>query len=538
MAFLRIDKKSSGQYLRIVESYRDERGRVLQRTLHHLGKVEDYSPEMLKRIGEKLYELGGGDLRDLVGEDIEEVGRYNYGFYFVYRKIFRQYGLDRILSRIARRKKLRFNLSDAVMLMLIQRLNLPTSKRENFHLQNEYLGPDEVQIQHLYRSLDHLAENQQLVQNCIYQSGRDLFNQKLDVVFYDVTTFYFDSDKIIEGSLRQKGFSKDGKVGKTQILFGLLIDRFKQPIGYRIYRGDTFEGHTFEQALDSLRDHYNIDKVIVVADRGMLSKANLKLTTGRGYEFIVGERLKQLPQKVQEGLLDKTRYGKEWVMHPNTEDPVVVRYHVTEYEGRTIIGTYNPKRAKKDQAEREGRIEKAKALLENPSRLKAKARRFIINTEQGKVELNEERIKKAERYDGLLAISTNATKLEVDQVLEHYRNLYQIEHSFRTFKTHLETRPMFHWTDKRIEGHICLCYIAYTLLNRLQLTLQKKGVNFSEKTIRKTLERMQMSLIKQGKKEFYLRSKVTEEAATLLNKVGKKPPPALFPKSQITNYLQ
>lgn len=537
MAFIRVDKKSSGKYIRIVESYRDEDGKTRHRTLHQLGRMEDYSEKMLRRMGERLYELGGGNIRDLIGDNIEELGRYNYGFFHVYWKIFRSYGLDKVLNQIRKRKRLKFDLCNAVLLMLLDRLNDPASKRESYFNQEEYLGVEAVDLHQLYRSLDHLADYQQWVQNSIYKGGRDLFNQSLDVVFYDVTTFYFDSDKVVEGSLRQKGFSKDGKLGKTQILFGLLIDKHKQPIGYRIYRGDKFEGHTFEDALNTLKSTYNIDKVVVVADRGMLSKNNIALATGKGYEFIIGEKLKQLPEEVKPRLLDLRNYEKQWTIAPESDDPVVVRYYMTEHDERRIIGTYSAKRAKKDAAEREERIRKAQELLKNPSRLKNKARRFFICVEQGTAQLDEARIKQAERYDGILAISTSSDELPVEQVLDHYRNLYKIEHSFRTFKTHLETRPMFHWTDKRIEGHICLCYIGYTLLTSLQNTLLKRKVNFSERKLRKLIERMQVSHIRQGDKEYYLRSKLTDDTRLLLNRIGKKPLPALIPKEQIINYL-
>ena len=143
-----------------------------------------------------------------------------------------------------------------------------------------------------------------IIQQQIFTTGRNLFNQKLDVVFYDVTTFYFESEVEKEGELRQMGFGKDGKIGNTQILFCMMIDRDKNPIGYRIFKGDTYEGHTFEKALEDLTKQYQIDKIIVVADRGMLSKNNLQITTDKGYEFIIGERLKTLPKAIQNPLLD------------------------------------------------------------------------------------------------------------------------------------------------------------------------------------------------------------------------------------------
>jgi len=134
---------------------------------------------------------------------------------------------------------------DVVLLLLVERLNDPCNKRSSFFHQNEYLGLPAVPLQHLYKSLDYLANHNRLIQQCIHQTGRNLFNQQLDVVFYDVTTFYFDSEVEKEEALRQKGFGKDGKVGKTQVVFEMLIDKYKQPIGYQLYRGDQWEGKTY-----------------------------------------------------------------------------------------------------------------------------------------------------------------------------------------------------------------------------------------------------------------------------------------------------
>ncbi|MCD4806344.1 MAG: hypothetical protein K8R13_01995 [Methanococcoides sp.] len=223
MAFLRVENKKSGKYLRIIESYRDNSGKTRQRILYSLGKVEDYTPEQLRRIGSKLYELGGGDLKQLLGITITEKARYNYGYYQIFSKAFKNFSLDLISKNIQQKHKLSFDFQNALLLMLIERLHDPCSKRSSYYNQSEYLGIAPVELQHLYRVLDKLSDYNQLIQKQIYQTGRNLFNQKLDVVFYDVTTLYFDSELEVEDSVRQKGFSKDGKIGKTQILFCMLI---------------------------------------------------------------------------------------------------------------------------------------------------------------------------------------------------------------------------------------------------------------------------------------------------------------------------
>jgi len=149
MSFLKIERKSSGTYLRIMESYRDEGGQARHRIVHSLGKVADYTPEQLRQIGIRLYELGGGDIKALLEGSIEEVGRYNYGYYQVYRKAFQYYELDQLLRRIAKRWKVSFDLDSAVMLMLLERLQDPCSKRSNYANQLDYAGLEPVYLQHL-----------------------------------------------------------------------------------------------------------------------------------------------------------------------------------------------------------------------------------------------------------------------------------------------------------------------------------------------------------------------------------------------------
>lgn len=536
MAFLRVDKKEGEHYIRIVKTERKGK-RVGQQTIYNLGKVSDYTPSMLKRFGERFYELGGGDPRELLKGSIEELGRYNYGYYQLFSKVFAYYGLDKLLERIEKKHKLSLDLVNSTMLMLLERLQEPSSKRQNFMNQKEYLGIEKIELHHLYRTLDYLADYNQLIQNTIYQPSRDLFNQQLDVVFYDVTTFYFESDVEQEGKLRQKGFSKDGKIGNTQILFGLLIDKHKHPIGYRIYKGNTYEGHTFEEALLQLKTQYNINNIVVVADRGMLSKNNIQLTQDKGYEFIIGERLKSLPDPVKAYLLNLDNYTRTWVYNHQGEQ-IQIRYCTIKHEGRTIICTYSNKRAQKDEKDREEKLQKAQTLLKQPNLLKKKAQHYFLTTaDKSNFYLDEEKVKQNQRYDGFLAISTNTEHLQVEQVLDNYRHLYQIEHSFRTFKSHLETRPMFHWTDKRIEGHICLCYIAYAMLTHVQNKLLKSNIRLSEKQIRKALDSMQVSFIKNNDEFFYLRSANQESVDALINRMGLRKIPNITPQKEIESYI-
>ncbi|MCP9768818.1 hypothetical protein EGI22_12905, partial [Lacihabitans sp. LS3-19] len=190
MAYLKVEKKESGTYLRILESYRNADGKPTSKVLYSLGKVEDYKPEDLRNIGIKFYELGGGDLKALLEGELLELGRYNYGYQKVFGYSLEHYGLKSLLDRIQKKSKLQFSLFDSVFLMLLERLQSPCSKLSNFQHREEYVNLPELSLHHLYRALDKLAQNNELIQQQIFQTGRDLFNQSLDVVFYDVTTFY------------------------------------------------------------------------------------------------------------------------------------------------------------------------------------------------------------------------------------------------------------------------------------------------------------------------------------------------------------
>jgi transposase len=536
MAFLRHEKKGSATYLRIVESYRDTDGKNKHRTLYNLGKAEAYSPEALKKIGQSLFELGGGTPEQLQNRMLHELSRFYYGYPLVVKALLKTYGLDIFFNGITRNKRLGFNLSQSVNLLVSERLHDPMSKRSNYKNQTDYLGLDPIELHQIYRTLDCLYENQEPIKQLIYNKGRNLFNQKLDVVFYDVTTFYFNSAK--EDGFREKGFGKDGKIGNTIIAFGLLIDKEKQPVGYEVYHGREYEGHTFSDAIKRLKAKYQIDKVICVADTGMMNDDNVQEVIEAEYEYIFGERFKNIAHSKQDEILDISKYSALEVGKDEINESVVIQYYTTQYKGKRLIATYSPKRAAKDKAEREEKIEKANIFLKAPSKLEKKAKVYFLKKEErGSYYLDQEKIERSARYDGFFCIATNNDDLPVEKILDAYKQLHRIEHSFRSFKTFLETRPMFHWTKRRILGHLSLCYISFTMLNYLQLNLQKRGQPQSENQIRRNLNKMQMSLITQNNSQYYMRSKPVEGELNIMKALSIRELPDLIPQQAIKTYL-
>lgn len=256
-----------------------------------------------------------------------------------------------------------------------------------------------------------------------------------------------------------------------------------------------------------------------------------------GYEYIIGERLKSISHAKQNEILDLENYQIIKIKDEDSNKEIEIKYYITDYENKKLISTYSSKRAARDKAQREEKIEKAKRFLKNPAQLEKKAKvHFLKKQAKNTYILDEEKIKNSERFDGFMCVATNNKNLTVAQILDAYKQLYKIEQSFRNFKTFLETRPMYHWTQKRILGHLALCYLCFTLLNYLQLLLRQKRMPLSENQIRKSLMKMQISLINQNQKEYYLTSKTPEDAEKILKALHIRNLPDLIPKESIGIY--
>ncbi len=315
-----------------------------------------------------------------------------------------------------------------------------------------------------------------------------------------------------------------------------MIDKNKVPIGFQIFKGSQYEGHTFEKAIEKLKAKYNIKRIIVVADSGMLNSANIALFdkggTAEGFEYIVGDRLKSMGEAAIKHLTDLNNYTTVIIQDSEGKD-LPLKYCTYSYNGRTIICTWSEKRAKKDKAEREEKIAKAQKMLDQPSNIEKKASRYFIkNTGEKKYALDQQKIEQQARFDGFKAIATNAKDITPQVALEKYKDLYKIEQSFRSFKSYFETRPMFHWTDTRIEGHIVLCYISFCLLAFLQ-----NKCSYSEQTIRRLLSRMEISKIAQDGEVLWLRSATNEQAEHLLKTIHLKQLPTAISDATIATHL-
>ena len=387
-------------------------------------------------------------------------------------------------------------------------------------------------LQHLYRALDILADKKEEIEEYLFKANVNLFNTEIDVVFYDVTTLYFES--VIRDTLREFGFSKDLKVKEVQVVSGLLLDQEGRPIGFDIFAGNTFEGGTIKIILDKLDKRFQIKRLIFVGDCAILSKENLQIIKDLGYEYIVGSRIKNKTKEIKDKILDKEGYIE--VMREDEDE--TFRYKEIEIGKERLICGYSSKRARKDKEERERLIEKANEILQRgkPILSKRGALRYIkIESIEGN-KIDKERIEEDEMWDGYYGVETNSKNLTGPDILNIYHNLWKIEEAFRVLKSHLEARPIFHWTEKRIRGHLVLCFIAFLIERTLEIELKQNNIEYSPEKIREALNSLQFSEIEIEGQRFYLRSKVEGLANDILRILKIRIPPNITTPEVFNNY--
>jgi len=532
--FIKITRSGKYKYAQAVKSYR-ENGKIKHKVCFNLGRLDEIEgSSSIASFAKKLLALAKIESPAFLG-DISCAEIVNWG-YIVYRKIWNSFGLDKILANILSGTKAKFSLSDTSFLMVLSNLLSPKSKLATYRDQESYLNLSKVGLNDIYRSLDILSESKEEIEEEMFYRGRNLFNMNVDIVFYDVTTFYFESVKA--DSLRDFGFSKDLKVGQVQVVMAMIIDSFGRPIGYDLFSGSTFEGKTLDVALDKLKRRFSVGKVIIVADKGINSKLNLKRIVDRGYDYIVSMRLKSAGSSVR----DKMALVKK----PQEDTACKAFDYVNEFKvgakkyklHEKLIITYSEKRAKKDAIDRERLIRKAMKLLRDKSRIKAVNRRGgkkYIREVSKKTEyaLDTDAISKDRAFDGYYAIQTSQKGMDDKDVISAYHNLWRIEESFKIMKSTLEVRPIFHWTEKRIKGHFVICFLAFLLARHVEFRLKQQSSLSSPEKIREAINSCNFAKVRLEGKTYFIKTKQKELASKLLRVFRIASPKNLTPADEL-----
>jgi transposase len=354
--------------------------------------------------------------------------------------------------------------------LVVSRICQPRSKVATVDYLKSYFDED-VDLNKLYRYLDKLNDTQKdKIQEISVAHTRKVLGGKIGVVFYDVTTLYFETDSADD--LRKTGFSKDGKHAQPQVVLGLLVSDGGYPLAYSIHEGNRYEGHTMLPVVKDFVERFHLEDFVIVADSGLMNKENIAELEKNGYKYIIGARIK-----------NESKAVTDWILSQEKKDGNFYEYQKSE-QCKFILG-YSESRAKKDAYNREKGVKRLEKEYESGSITKDKINKRgynkflkLSNNANIKVEIDYSKINEDACWDGLKGYTTN-TGLSAQDVYKQYSELWQVERAFRVTKGVLELRPMFHFTRKRIEAHVCICFVAYKVYKELERILKLNGINLS-----------------------------------------------------------
>jgi transposase len=428
------------------------------KTEQEVNKLYFLAKQELERISiqPKLFVSESDVIIDQIFDSLQNASIKTVGPEIVFGKIYDHIGFNSIQEDLFRH-------------LVIARLAFPLSKLKTIEYLYRFQGVI-MNIDVVYRFLDKLNNKLKLkVEQIAFTHTKKILNDSISVVFYDMTTLYFEASD--EDDLRKTGFSKDGKHQSPQIYLGLLVGIGGYAIGYDIFEGNIYEGHTLIPFLEKTAEKFDLKKPIVVADAGLLSNDNIKALEDKNYEYIIGARIKNESEKIKQLILEKKLKDGETIK-------------ITKANNRLIVA-YANNRATKDEHNRKRGLQRLEKQIK-----KGKFSKSSINNKgynkylkmKGNmvIEIDYEKFNADKCWDGLKGYITN-TKLNDKQVMENYKNLWHIEKAFRMSKTDLRIRPIYHRLQSRIEAHICISFTAYCIYKELERILYKEKSTLSLK---------------------------------------------------------
>lgn len=411
---------------------------------------------------------------------------YNFLYEFIFKVII-QVGFDKVKKNL---------LLDLVIMRMIE----PASKLRSIELLNEYFGIKHRR-QNYYESASQWLTLKSKAESVSIEFAKKQYSFQFDLLFYDVTTLYFET--FDEDDLRKNGFSKDNKSQQPQILVALMVTKEGFPIGYEVFSGNTFEGHTIIPVVNKFIKKNAIKKFTIVADAAMISDENIEGLRKNDINYIVGARLGNLSHEIIKQI-DKDI---------NRIDGKSIRIKTGK---GYLICSYSSVRYRKDKYEMEKQIERAKQIITNPSR----SRKLKYTTSRGqKIELNEKLIDKNKKLLGIKGYYTDLEENEVTNqtVIERYHELYRIEQAFRISKSDLQTRPIFHYKEEPIKLHILICFIALVLSKHIELQTNTSIKRFIHECKKITDGRLKNKITN---KEVRIRVELNDEITGFLQKLN------------------
>lgn len=517
--FVRVKHSGPRQYLQLVEN-RWINGQSRQRVIGTLGRLDELQPsgkldtaiESLARFATRLKVVRDHQAGRLAVESVKRIGPD-----LVLSRIWAQLGIRDVLNQLLERRHFGFDVERAIYFTVLSRLFFPGSDHRSLRLAREYqvAGDAEIELHQLYRAMAWLGAVKEQVEERLFARNRDLFSG-LDLVFFDTTSLYFEG----EGgeSLGRCGYSKDGCPDKHQMIVGAVLDRSGRPLSCPMWPGNTTDARTILPVATRLRDRFGVKDLVVVADRGMIGKANMAGLEKAEIGYILGVRMRRVLE-VKSEVLDA----------PGAYQDVADNLKVKEVNvsGKRYIVCFNPERAAQERIERAAALE-ALSKGERPHFHRrvvryGKEHRPGRKISEAEAKELEKKIRAAARFDGKYVLQTN-TGLSPDQVAVRYKELWQVERIFREVKSILETRPVYHRRDRTIEGHVFCSFLGLMVMKELMKAVEG-DTNWDE--IRQDLDALYETEVIQDGTHHLLRGPYQGNTRAILRSIGIAPPPAV-----------
>jgi len=546
---LQIYKNRGLEYVRIVESYRDpENKKPKLRVIENFGNKErllNSNPNALEELEHKVHKMNDEKAQlnsielskrlelYLQSGDSQESQQgallKNYGFE-IYKMIWNELNLDYFFKyRQKQHTNIRFPTQVPISLMTYSRLLKPCSKRSTYEGKDDFAHSFACEQEHMYRSLSFLAEQKQNLETYLHKQISKTLHRQLAVAFYDVTTYYFES--VQADDMKKFGFSKDNKVNQVQVVMGLLIDEKGIPVSYDLFPGNTNDFRTLEPVLTRIKAEYGISKLIIVADRGLNSKKNLLFLKSLGFDYVMGYKIRSGSKQAKEIVLNPDGYTYTSPLFKWKTCDFVSSFR-QEGQKHTIedqlLITWSHKRQEKDRKDRERIVAKSQRLVDSKSQMKAEmkkgGKKYVQLTlmEEDQISFNDKQLEIDEQFDGYYGLQYSDPSMTTEEILNAYHGLWKIEESFRILKTNFEARPIFVWSEKSIQGHFVICYLALVIQRILEYKLKQKGVEASTEKIQDAIRSATFSQINMENEQIFIKNQESPLFSEILGALNLK----------------
>jgi len=548
--------KTGRTYLQIVHSYRDKLGKTKRKVIQSLGYLDElektyddpltHFTQVAKQMeSERIQNKQINITLDADSKvDRNSENRKNYG-HIVFSKIYHELQLDRFFNNKQRHEKFKFNSNSIMKVLLFARLLYPRSKKATVEIKDRFFDKADFDLDDVYDCLTHFDKIAIGAQQFIHEQIVQQYNRKTDLIYYDVTNYYFEIDR--PDDFRKKGYSKE-HLPNPIVQMGLALDRQGIPISYRLFEGNTHDSQTLMPALKEIKKQYQTKRIIVVADKGLNSGDNIAFNTVLGDGYVYSQSVRGASEAFKSYVLDEDGYtwiGKDYKRKsriiPTEINVTVGKYKSGKNKKKKVLIDqkqvifYSRKYAERSKRQREAIIAKAVDLIANPSKYQKAtsygAADYIANIEFDKVTgevldsgkklyLDEEKIKRDEQLDGYYAIVTSELDESDDNIIEIYRGLWKIEESFKITKSNLEARPVYLSRKDHINAHFLICFIALVIARIVEIRLNNK---YTIEKILNTLRSVSCSHIDANHYLFDYADKITEDINGVFNlNIGQK----------------